>query len=371
MEQFGDEKLNDKRNRAWVFTINNYTVDDTEAVHALGDKAAYVSVGREVGDQGTRHYQGFVMFETLKAFKQVKALLVRAWIAPKAKLSTFNQAIGYTQKDNTFYECGTRPIDAVVKGEQNRERAARNLQAVMEAIRRIRRPWRLVLPAAAASQVQQIRRGQAIMHQEAINCTTMQKSEWIGTDLQQQHQTMLSNKKTTTTSTATAARIEELERELTQLKRRDKLVAQIEDLDVRCLAARDTAAAAEQKFDAWMLEHAAAGGGDSDPESHKAQMWEKAVEYFRVKQSFADEHEALLEERRKAKRAIGEDCPCQQYDEYRGEYDYKIEPTAELQDAYGTCGGRWYEYCRLCERVDVNSPPLFALGITLYEHNKK
>lgn len=132
MEQFGDEEQKDRRHRCWVFTINNYTVDDTEAVHALGDKAAYVSVGSEVGDKGTPHYQGFVMFDTLKAFKQVKALLQRAWIAPKAKLSTFNQAIDYTQKDNTFYERGTRPIDAVVKGEQNRERAARNLKAVME-----------------------------------------------------------------------------------------------------------------------------------------------------------------------------------------------------------------------------------------------
>jgi len=133
MEQFGDEKENDRRHRCWVFTINNFTDEDTEAVHALGEKAAYVSVGSEVGDkEGTPHYQGFVMFGTLKAFKQVQALLPRAWIAPKAKLSTFNQAIGYTQKDNTFYEAGTRPIDAVVKGEQNRERAVRNLQAVME-----------------------------------------------------------------------------------------------------------------------------------------------------------------------------------------------------------------------------------------------
>jgi len=132
MEQFGDEKLNETRHRAWVFTINNYTEDDTDAVYALGEEAAYVSVGREVGDKGTPHYQGFVMFETLKAFGQVKALLVRAWMAPKAKLSTFKQAIDYTQKDNDFYESGTRPIDAAAKGELERQRAERNLQAVME-----------------------------------------------------------------------------------------------------------------------------------------------------------------------------------------------------------------------------------------------
>lgn len=132
MEQFGDEERKHDRVRSWVFTINNYTEDDTDAVYALGLEASYVSVGREVGDEGTPHYQGFVMFETLKAFTQVKALLVRAWIAPKAKKSTFNQAIGYTQKDNDYYENGVRPLDAIAKGELEKDRARRNLAAVME-----------------------------------------------------------------------------------------------------------------------------------------------------------------------------------------------------------------------------------------------
>lgn len=132
MEKYGDEQVKDNRHRAWVFTINNYTEDDTDAVYALSQDAAYVSVGREVGEQGTPHYQGFVMFATLKAFAQVKALLVRAWIAPKAKKSSFNQAIGYTQKDNDFYESGARPIDAIAKGDLEKQRSKRNLEAIME-----------------------------------------------------------------------------------------------------------------------------------------------------------------------------------------------------------------------------------------------
>jgi len=132
MEQFGDEQEKCRRHRAWVFTINNYTDDDTDAVYALSQEASYASVGREVGDAGTPHYQGFVHFCTLKAFAQVKQLLVRAWIAPKAKKSTFSQAIGYTQKDDDFYEHGTRPLDPVAKGDLEKDRAARNLAAVMD-----------------------------------------------------------------------------------------------------------------------------------------------------------------------------------------------------------------------------------------------
>jgi len=132
MEQFGDEKVNDKRHRAWVFTINNYTDEDTDAVYALSQEASYVSVGDELGKLGTPHYQGFVHFTTLKAMSQVKELLPRAWLAPKSKLSTFKQAIDYTQKDNDFYEHGARPLDPPAKGELEKHRAARNLAAVME-----------------------------------------------------------------------------------------------------------------------------------------------------------------------------------------------------------------------------------------------
>jgi len=132
MEQFGDETVNNKRHRAWVFTINNYTDDDTDAVYALSQECQFCSVGKEVGDGGTPHYQGFVMFATLKAFAQVKELLVRAWIAPKAKRSTFTQAIAYTHKDNDYYEHGDPPIDPVAKGELQKDRAVRNLQAIMD-----------------------------------------------------------------------------------------------------------------------------------------------------------------------------------------------------------------------------------------------
>lgn len=174
-------------------------------------------------------------------------------------------------------------------------------------------------------------------------------------------------------TSSSATRIEELERELVQLRRRDKLAAQIESLDVKLVAARDAAVDAERKFDAWMLEHSAARGSIGDEAAFKAMMWEAATEHFRAKRSAADEHAALLEERCEAKRQIAHcGCFCTA-DDYDDKYECEIAATDAMMDAYGgpknMCGHRC-SYCRLCERVSVivNAPPLFALGITLYEH---
>lgn len=121
-EKRGSQRADeDKRYRSWVFTINNYTEEDTDAVYALGLEAAYVSVGREVGKNGTPHYQGLVSFATLKSFSQIKDLLPRAWLAVKSPRSTFDQAVKYTQKDGDFYEAGERPKDLVEKGQQQRD----------------------------------------------------------------------------------------------------------------------------------------------------------------------------------------------------------------------------------------------------------
>lgn len=121
-EKRGSEPVDEgKRYRSWVFTINNYEEEDTDAVYALGLEAAYVSVGREVGKQGTPHYQGLVSFKTLKSFAQIKDLLPRAWLAVKSPRATFQQASTYTQKDGDFFEVGERPKDLVDKGEAQKE----------------------------------------------------------------------------------------------------------------------------------------------------------------------------------------------------------------------------------------------------------
>lgn len=68
------------KTRAWCFTINNYTEDDENNVKALEAEAQFVVVGREVGEEGTPHLQGYVYFKCQRHFNAVKKLIPRAHI---------------------------------------------------------------------------------------------------------------------------------------------------------------------------------------------------------------------------------------------------------------------------------------------------
>ena len=60
----------------WCFTLNNYSAEEQEALRNA--PCAYMTFGRERGDEGTPHLQGYVQFKTEKSLKQLKALMPRA-----------------------------------------------------------------------------------------------------------------------------------------------------------------------------------------------------------------------------------------------------------------------------------------------------
>lgn len=86
------------RGYSWCFTVNNFTEDDEHCVFAAADEAAALVCGREVGENGTRHLQGFMRFASLKSLDQLKQLLPRAHLEQKSKHSTFRQAWDYCMK---------------------------------------------------------------------------------------------------------------------------------------------------------------------------------------------------------------------------------------------------------------------------------
>lgn len=98
----------DRVNR-WVFTLNNYTDDEVaHIIEHLEPAATYLVFGREVGENGTPHLQGFVIFPRSYRFNAVKALVgARAFLA-KAR-GTNEEATAYCKKDGEYEEFGDMP----------------------------------------------------------------------------------------------------------------------------------------------------------------------------------------------------------------------------------------------------------------------
>jgi len=111
-----------KRSRAWVFTWNNYddnTVSTIDNVF-INDNIRYVVYGREVGDSGTPHLQGYIEFGTERTRQQVAKKLPGAYLA--VRRGTAAQAAEYCKKGGDFIEYGE--ISASDEDKKERAKAA-------------------------------------------------------------------------------------------------------------------------------------------------------------------------------------------------------------------------------------------------------
>lgn len=92
-----------QRSRGWCFTLNNFTVQDIELIDSA--PVQYVIYGKEVGDSGTPHLQGYVHYKC-----QVTAGHVKATIGTRCHIEirrgSLKQAIDYCKKDGNFTEHG-------------------------------------------------------------------------------------------------------------------------------------------------------------------------------------------------------------------------------------------------------------------------
>ena len=93
----------------WVFTLNNYTDDEVRTLNGVLEdvaKCKYGVYGREVGESGTPHLQGFVQFVNRKRPNQVSALLGIRRLHCEARRGTPDEAATYCKKDGDFVEFG-------------------------------------------------------------------------------------------------------------------------------------------------------------------------------------------------------------------------------------------------------------------------
>lgn len=96
--------------KRWVFTLNNYTAGEEQLLSDLlnSEHVEYGVFGREVGDSGTPHLQGYVIFAQRKEFNQAKRLLGQRVHLEKSN-GTPGQAAAYCKKDGDFEEFGSLP----------------------------------------------------------------------------------------------------------------------------------------------------------------------------------------------------------------------------------------------------------------------
>lgn len=67
-------------------------------------------IGKEQGEEGTPHLQGYIVFKNKKRFSTVKQFVgARAHVEPKSKRSTPTEASDYCKKDGDYQEFGECP----------------------------------------------------------------------------------------------------------------------------------------------------------------------------------------------------------------------------------------------------------------------
>lgn len=98
--------------RNYVWTLNNYTEEEIAELTALGTElpspVQYIVWGKEKGESGTPHLQGYLSLESKKGFKFVRSLLPKRVYCAVAK-GTNKQASDYCKKDGQWEEYGTLP----------------------------------------------------------------------------------------------------------------------------------------------------------------------------------------------------------------------------------------------------------------------
>lgn len=91
----------------WVFTLNNPSANDDAGLWLLPYE--YAVLGNEVGESGTPHIQGYVVFKKKYRLTQLKAHSPqghRCHWEPQSQYSTPLQASEYCKKEGRFKEFG-------------------------------------------------------------------------------------------------------------------------------------------------------------------------------------------------------------------------------------------------------------------------
>lgn len=98
------------RSRVWLFTLNNPLGDDESELQSLVEegKIQYLIIGREVGELGTSHLQGYMELPARKTLGACKRLGPLSRSHLEMRRGTQQQAIEYSKKDGDWVEWGEK-----------------------------------------------------------------------------------------------------------------------------------------------------------------------------------------------------------------------------------------------------------------------
>lgn len=139
---------------SYVFTLNNYTAEDE--LYLQGLECRFLVYGREVGESGTPHLQGFIKFKNQRSFNAVRKLLPRAHVEVCRNVGP---AIQYCRKDGDYFEQGEEPQKN--GGDKQEERARKNKRLREVPLEELVRTGELPI-----SQVPLIKKARVILDQE-------------------------------------------------------------------------------------------------------------------------------------------------------------------------------------------------------------
>ncbi len=141
------------KSRNWCFTLNNWTeaevkvIDDFHQAHPL----MYIIYGKEVGEEGTPHLQGFIHLKTPQAISYLKKFIPRGHFL-KAK-GTPEENIIYCSKEGDVTVHGVEPV---TQQQANKAKAKRFIELAKVG------DFKTIEEEMPAKYVQQYRTMQAI-----------------------------------------------------------------------------------------------------------------------------------------------------------------------------------------------------------------
>lgn len=97
---------NNPKAKRWAFTLNNYTDDDIQRLSGPLENVAYIIFGKEVGEQGTPHLQGTVVFTKPTYLRPAKGIIGEAHFSVCRDLKA---SIAYCKKEGDYTEVGVPP----------------------------------------------------------------------------------------------------------------------------------------------------------------------------------------------------------------------------------------------------------------------